>query len=138
MKIQSRFEIKTDAKAAIKFTGLMGQNFLSIEGGSSAAPAIQSGSLDTIEQPDLSALMAKLEGVAGGIENLTKSFSTDNMSTLLGPLTDFVKQSVAAADMIQATDVAEAVRMLLRLTPGCVIPEIIFQAPGAMPAGLPA
>jgi hypothetical protein len=27
--------------------------------------------------------------------------------------------------------------MLLRLSPGCVIPEIIFQAPGAMPAGLP-
>ena len=46
--------------------------------------------------------------------------------------------TVAAADMIQATDVAEAVRMLLRLTPGCVIPEIIVQAPGAMPAGLPA
>jgi hypothetical protein len=39
--------------------------------------------------------------------------------------------------MIQATDVAEAVRMLLRLTPGCVIPEIIFQAPGSVPAGLP-
>jgi phospholipid/cholesterol/gamma-HCH transport system substrate-binding protein len=95
MKIQSRFEIKTDAKAVIKFTGLMGQNFVSVEGGSSAAPAIQSGSLDTIEQPDLSALMAKLEGVAGGIENLTKSFSTDNMSTLLGPLTDFVKQNSA-------------------------------------------
>lgn len=95
MKIQSRFEIKTDAKAIIKFTGLMGQNFVSIEGGSSAAPAIQSGSLDTIEQPDLSVLMAKLEGVAGGIENLTKSFSTDNMSTLLGPLTDFVKQNSA-------------------------------------------
>jgi phospholipid/cholesterol/gamma-HCH transport system substrate-binding protein len=73
----------------------MGQNFVSVEGGSSAAPAIQSGSLDTIEQPDLSALMAKLEGVAGGIENLTKSFSTDNMSTLLGPLTDFVKQNSA-------------------------------------------
>src|SRR5688572_5491630 len=95
MKIQSKNQIKTDAKAAIKFTGLMGQNFVSIEGGSSAAPAIQSGSLDTIEQPDLSALMAKLEGVAGGIENLTKSFSTDNMSTLLGPLTDFVKQNSA-------------------------------------------
>jgi phospholipid/cholesterol/gamma-HCH transport system substrate-binding protein len=95
MKIQSKYQIKTDAKAVIKFTGLMGQNFVSIEGGSPAAPAIQAGSLDTIEQPDLSALMAKLEGVAGGIENLTKSFSTDSMSTMLGPLTDFVKQNSA-------------------------------------------
>jgi phospholipid/cholesterol/gamma-HCH transport system substrate-binding protein len=95
MKIQSKYQIKTDAKAVVKFTGLMGQNFVSIEGGSPTAPDIQAGSLDTIEQPDLSALMAKLEGVAGGIENLTKSFSTDNMSTMLGPLTDFVKQNSA-------------------------------------------
>ena len=93
MKIQKKYEIKTDAKAVIKFTGLMGQNFVSIDGGSPGAPAIQSGSLDTIEQPDLSVLMARLEGVAGGIENLTKSFSTDNISSLLGPLTDFMKQN---------------------------------------------
>jgi NAD(P)-dependent dehydrogenase (short-subunit alcohol dehydrogenase family) len=54
------------------------------------------------------------------------------------PMTEFVKQTVAAEDMIQVTDVSEAVRMLLRLSPGCVIPEIIFQAPGALPTGLPA
>ena len=93
LKIRNEFKIKTDAKAVIKFTGLMGQNFVSIEGGSAAAPDIQKGSLETIEQPDLSVLMSKLEGVAGGIENLTKSFSTDNLSTLMGPLTDFVKQN---------------------------------------------
>lgn len=97
MKIQKREEImiRTDAKAVIKFAGLMGQNFISIEGGTPTAPAIQSGSLETIEQPDLSVLMAKLEGVAGGIENLTKSFSTDNLSSLMGPLTDFIKQNSA-------------------------------------------
>ena len=95
MKIQRKFPIRTDAKATIKFTGLMGQNFVSIDGGTAAAPAIQSGSIETIEQPDLSALMAKLEGVAGGIESLTKSFSSDNFSTLLGPLTDFVKNNSA-------------------------------------------
>jgi phospholipid/cholesterol/gamma-HCH transport system substrate-binding protein len=93
MKIQKQFEIKTDARAAVKFTGLMGQNFVSIEGGSAAAPRIESGSLETYEQPDLSVLMSKLEGVASGVENLTKSFSTDNISTLLGPLTDFVRQN---------------------------------------------
>ena len=95
MKIQTDYEIKTDAKAAIKFTGLMGQNFVAVEGGSAAAPAIQTGTLETYEQPDLSVLMSKLENVASGVENLTKSFSTDNMSTLLGPLTDFVKQNSA-------------------------------------------
>jgi phospholipid/cholesterol/gamma-HCH transport system substrate-binding protein len=95
MKIRNEHKVKTDAKAVIKFTGLMGQNFVSIEGGTTTAPDLQTGSLETIEQPDLSVLMSKLEGVAGGIENLTKSFSTDNLSTLMGPLTDFVKQNSA-------------------------------------------
>jgi phospholipid/cholesterol/gamma-HCH transport system substrate-binding protein len=95
MKIQKKFEIRTDARAAIKFTGLMGNNFVAIEGGTPEAPRLESGTLQTYEQPDLSALMAKLEGVASGVENLTKSFSTDNISTLLGPLTDFVKQNSA-------------------------------------------
>jgi phospholipid/cholesterol/gamma-HCH transport system substrate-binding protein len=93
MKIQPKHEIKTDARAVIKFAGLMGQNFVTIEGGSPAAPRLQSGSIQTEEQPDLSVLLTKLEGVADGIENLTKSFSTDNLGTLLGPLTDFVKQN---------------------------------------------
>jgi len=95
MKIQKKYEVKTDARAVIKFTGLMGNNFVAIEGGSPTAPRIESGSLETYEQPDLSALMVKLEGVATGVENLTKSFSTDNISTLLGPLTDFIKQNSA-------------------------------------------
>jgi phospholipid/cholesterol/gamma-HCH transport system substrate-binding protein len=94
MKINSKYEIKTDARAVIKFTGLMGQNFVSIEGGTEGAPTVLPGAaLETYEQPDLSVLMAKLENVATGVEGLTKSFSTDNLSGLLGPLTDFVKQN---------------------------------------------
>ena len=94
MKIKGDYEIKTDAKAIIKFTGLMGQNFVAIEGGSARAAKVTPGSaLESTEQPDLSTLMVKLENVASGVEGLTKSFSTDNISTLLGPLTDFIKQS---------------------------------------------
>jgi len=94
MKIKGDYEIKTDAHALIKFTGLMGQNFVSIEGGTATATKIQPGAaLESVEQPDLSSLMVKLENVASGVEGLTKSFSTDNISTLLGPLTDFIKQS---------------------------------------------
>ena len=33
--------------------------------------------------------------------------------------------------MIRPEDIAEGVRMLLRVSPACVIPEIIFQRPGA-------
>lgn len=94
MKIKDKYDIKTDSKAVIKFTGLMGQNFVSIEGGSDTAPKVLPGSaLETLEQPDLSSLMVKLESVASGVEGLTKSFSTDNISTLLGPVTDFMKQN---------------------------------------------
>jgi hypothetical protein len=32
--------------------------------------------------------------------------------------------------MIRPEDIAEGVRMLLRVSPACVIPEIIFQRPG--------
>jgi NAD(P)-dependent dehydrogenase (short-subunit alcohol dehydrogenase family) len=45
-------------------------------------------------------------------------------------MTDFVKESVAADEMIRPTDIAEMVRALLRLSPACVIPEIIFLRPG--------
>ncbi len=45
-------------------------------------------------------------------------------------MTDFVKQSVPAEDMIRPEDVAEGVRMLLRVSPACVIPELVFQRPG--------
>src|SRR3954469_22043087 len=94
MKIKGEHEIKTDAHAIIKFTGLMGQNFVAIEGGSARAAKVAPGSaLESSEQPDLGSLMLKLESVASGVEGLTKSFSTDNISTLLGPLTDFIKQS---------------------------------------------
>jgi len=46
-------------------------------------------------------------------------------------MTDFVKDQVPAEKMIQTSDIAEMSRALLRLTPGCVVPEIIFDLPGS-------
>ncbi|HAM71703.1 MAG TPA: MCE family protein [Verrucomicrobiales bacterium] len=96
MKITSaEAEIKTDSRAAIKFTGLMGQNFVAIDFGSptNQLHATEGTALLSYEQPDLSSLMVKLEGVASGVEGLTKSFSTENLSGLLGPVTDFVRNN---------------------------------------------
>jgi len=94
LKIKEQFKIKTDSTAVIKFAGLMGQNFVSMEGGTANAPdVLPDATLDTREQPDLSAIMVKLDNVASGVEGLTKSFSADNFSTLLGPITDFMKQN---------------------------------------------
>ena len=44
-------------------------------------------------------------------------------------MTDFIKDQVPAETMIQTSDIVAAVRMLLALTPGCVVPEIVFQGP---------
>ena len=86
--------VKTDSKAIVKFTGLMGQNFVSIDFGSPGAQQVVDGTvLTTEEQPDLSAIMAKLDNAATGIQNLTKSFTPDTINNLFGPLTDFIKQN---------------------------------------------
>ncbi len=47
------------------------------------------------------------------------------------PMTDFVKGHIPPEQMIQTTDISEAVRLLLRLSPGCVVPEIVFDRPDA-------
>ena len=45
-------------------------------------------------------------------------------------MTDFAKQQVAAEDMIRPEDIAEAVRFLLKVSPACIVPEIMFVRPG--------
>jgi NAD(P)-dependent dehydrogenase (short-subunit alcohol dehydrogenase family) len=45
-------------------------------------------------------------------------------------MSDFIKDSVDASDMVRPEDIAEGVRFLLRLSPPCVVPEIIFGRPG--------
>jgi short-subunit dehydrogenase len=46
------------------------------------------------------------------------------------PMTDFVKGQVPPEEMIRPEDVAEAVRYMLKLSPACVIPEMMFVRPG--------
>jgi phospholipid/cholesterol/gamma-HCH transport system substrate-binding protein len=92
MKLRRVAEVKTDSTAAVKFTGLMGQNYIAIDFGSAGAPRLENNQLvNTKEQPDLGAIMAKLDNVATGVENLTKSFTGDKIDNLLGPFTDFLK-----------------------------------------------
>jgi len=96
LKLHSDAVVKTDSQAVIKFAGLMGQNFVAISFGSPDAPkAVDGAVLASAEQPDLSAIMAKLDSAAGGIANVAKSFSGDSINNLLGPLTDLIKQNSA-------------------------------------------
>ena len=94
MKLRPDAVVKTDSKAIIRFAGLMGQNFVSIDFGTPGATALTDNQLViTGEQPDLNAVMAKLNDAATGLDNFGKSFSGTKIDDLLGPLLDFVKQN---------------------------------------------
>jgi phospholipid/cholesterol/gamma-HCH transport system substrate-binding protein len=94
MRLNREAVVKTDSRATIKFAGLLGQNFIDLGFGSAAAPLADSTTYLTSEaQPDLSAIMKKLESVASGVENMTKSFSGEEIGNLIGPFTDFIKQN---------------------------------------------
>jgi NAD(P)-dependent dehydrogenase (short-subunit alcohol dehydrogenase family) len=88
-------------------------------------------------QPWLSVYSATKAGVIGYTQAMNKELTSDGIrSVALCPgfvdtdMTDFVKQSVDAAEMIRPEDIAEAVRFILRLSPACVVPEIVFERPG--------
>jgi NAD(P)-dependent dehydrogenase (short-subunit alcohol dehydrogenase family) len=85
----------------------------------------------------LSIYSATKHGVVGFTQAMNKELNVDGIkSCALCPafvdtaMTEFVKQSVSAEDMIRPEDIAETVRALLRLSPACVVPEIIYQRPG--------
>ena len=46
------------------------------------------------------------------------------------PMTEWVQGQVAPEQMIKPEDLAETVRLLLRTSRNCLIPEIVFQRPG--------
>ncbi len=94
MKIDRGYVVKTDSKASIRFTGLMGQNFVAIDFGSENAPRVEDGqTIASVEQPDFNALMARLDEAATGIQNITKTFTGDKPDNLIGPLMNFIKDN---------------------------------------------
>jgi NAD(P)-dependent dehydrogenase (short-subunit alcohol dehydrogenase family) len=85
----------------------------------------------------LSIYSATKHGVVGWTEAMNKELGSQGIkSTALcpafvdTPMTDFVKGQVKAEDMIRPEDIAEAVRYLLRVSPACVVPEMMFLRPG--------
>ena len=85
----------------------------------------------------LSVYAATKFGVVGFTQAMNKELGPEGIkSCALCPgfvdtaMTDFVREQVAAEEMIRPEDIAESVRMLLHLSPACVIPEIIYHRPG--------
>jgi NAD(P)-dependent dehydrogenase (short-subunit alcohol dehydrogenase family) len=85
----------------------------------------------------LSIYSATKHGVVGWTEAMNKELAPHGIkSTALcpafvdTPMTEFAKEHVPAEKMIRPQDIAEAVRYLLRTSPACLVPEIIFERPG--------
>ncbi len=85
----------------------------------------------------LSVYSATKHAVIGWTEAMNKELGTQGIkSTALcpafvdTPMTDFVKGQVKAEEMIRPEDIAESVRYLLKTSPACVVPEIMFTRPG--------
>ncbi len=53
-------------------------------------------------------------------------------------MTDFVKDQVDPEEMIQVGDIAEVVRVLLRQSPGCIVPEVISASGRAVSQATPS
>jgi NAD(P)-dependent dehydrogenase (short-subunit alcohol dehydrogenase family) len=88
-------------------------------------------------QPFLSAYSATKAAVIGYTEAMNKEFGGDGVKSVAfcpgfvdTDMSEFVKGHIPAEQMIRPEDMGEAVRFLLRLSPGCVVPEIMFQRPG--------
>jgi NAD(P)-dependent dehydrogenase (short-subunit alcohol dehydrogenase family) len=52
------------------------------------------------------------------------------------PMTEYVRDTVKPEEMIRPEDIAEAVRFLLRTSPGCLVPEIVFARPDELPGAV--
>jgi NAD(P)-dependent dehydrogenase (short-subunit alcohol dehydrogenase family) len=88
-------------------------------------------------QPWLSVYSATKAGVVAYTQAMNKELNADGIkSVALCPgfvdtdMTEFVKGSVDASEMISTKDIANAVRFILSLSPACIVPEIVFGRPG--------
>jgi short-subunit dehydrogenase len=91
-------------------------------------------------QPWLSIYSATKAAVISFSESTQREVSGDGIQcTAFAPgfvdtaMSDFVKEQIPAENMIQPSDIGEGVRFLLRLSPSCQIPEIVFTRPGEGP-----
>jgi NAD(P)-dependent dehydrogenase (short-subunit alcohol dehydrogenase family) len=85
----------------------------------------------------LSVYSATKAAVIGWTQAMNKELNGDGIkSVALCPgfvdtdMTEFVREHVRPENMIRPEDISESVRFLLRTSPNCVVPEIVFQRPG--------
>ncbi len=87
-------------------------------------------------QPWLSVYSATKAAVAAYSVAMNKEFARHGVkSVAFAPgfvdtdMTDYVKEKVPAEEMLRPSDISEGLRFLLRVSPMCLVPEIVFQRP---------
>src|SRR3954447_6671649 len=85
----------------------------------------------------LSVYAATKAAVIGWTQSMNKELADEGIKNVAlcpgfvdTPMADFVKGQIPADEMIRTEDIAEAVRFLLRTSPACRVPEIVFERPG--------
>ena len=88
-------------------------------------------------QPWLSVYSATKAAVIGWTQAMNKELNGEGVKSVAlcpgfvdTPMTEFVREHVPQEAMIRPEDIAEAVRYLLKTSPQCVVPEIVFQRSG--------
>ena len=119
MKLESVQGVKTDSKATIRFSGFMGQNHVALSFGSATGAMVADGiELETTEQPDLGAIMSKLDNVATGVEKLTASLTGVPIGDLVGPLTDMLRENSPRISTIFANVETISTQIATQITEG--------------------
>jgi short-subunit dehydrogenase len=87
-------------------------------------------------QPWLSVYSATKAAVVAYTTAMNKELNADGVKSVAfcpgfvdTDMSEFVKTSIPAEEMLKTSDMAEALRFLLRVSRTCVVPEIVFQRP---------
>jgi NAD(P)-dependent dehydrogenase (short-subunit alcohol dehydrogenase family) len=88
-------------------------------------------------QPWLSVYTASKAAVIAYTHAMNKELNAEGIKSVAfcpgfvdTSMVDFVKDVIPAHEMVRTSDIATSLRFLLRVSPACVVPEIVFQRLG--------
>lgn len=93
--IEENALIRDDSKATIKFAGLLGQNFVSLDFGTPSGTPVQSSGqeIESVPQADVSALLTHLDGVAKDLEKISGNFTDIKFDDLVLSIQAFLQEN---------------------------------------------